>query len=183
MDMNPHPYFENLNSPTAITAVFSCPGRHEEKRGRPCSGKTGKALEFILRLLHFQGHCLKRSLIGITNAWDKIEYKHKTKRSEASDEEILALENIKRLNRDLINTLYAIAFGQKALSALKRVKELHRPDLVIIESIHLSPRNINFRIKADIFNNELKKGEKGNTEKRLAVIANDIKEASNNLLS
>ena len=88
--MNTHPYFENLNSPTAITVVFSCPGQHEEKKKRPCSGKTGKALEFILRLLHFQGHSLKRSLIGITNAWDKIEYKRKTKRSEASDEEILS---------------------------------------------------------------------------------------------
>lgn len=183
MEMKHHPYFENLNSSTAITAVFSCPGRFEEKKGLPCAGKTGKALDFILKHLHFQGFRLKRSLIGITNAWDKIEYKRKTERSEASNEEIVDSNNIARLNRDLLTTKYAIAFGQKALLALELVKKTYRPDLIIIKSIHLSPRNINFMIKTDINGNELKKGEKGNTEKRLAVITTEIKNNSGNLFS
>ena len=83
----------------------------------------------------------------------------------------------------IANYSYAIAFGQKALLALELVKKTYRPDLIIIKSIHLSPRNINFMIKTDIDGNELKKGEKGNTEKRLAVITTEIKNNSGNLFS
>ena len=174
---------ENLKSQTSITAVFSCPDSQEEKRKRPCSGLTGKALEFILSLLSFNGLSLSRSLIGITNAWDKVEYQKKTKRSEASDSEILSPENIKRLLYELTFTDIAIAFGAKALLALTYIKQHYKPELIIIESTHLSPRNINFNVKTDFSGNVLIAGQKGNTKKRWEYIAYKIKKTSSGLFS
>lgn len=169
---------ENLKSQTSITAVFSCPGSREEKWKRPCSGLTGRALEFILSLLFFNGLRLGRSQIGITNAWNKVEYQKKTKRSEASDSEILSSENIKRLLYELTFTDIAIAFGSKALLALTYIKEHYKPELIIIESTHLSPRNINFNVKTDLSGNVLIAGQKGNTKKRWEHVAYKIKKAS-----
>ena len=96
-ELSTNNYSENILNDTCITAVFSCPGRYEERANRPCEGMTGKSLDYILKRIRFGGTCLNRSLIGINNAWNKVEYIAKTKRSEASDEEILEQSNIDRL--------------------------------------------------------------------------------------
>ena len=43
-----------------------------------------------------------------------------------------------------------------------------------MNTIHLSMKSINFLIKEDTNNNKIIKGQKGNTKKRLQVIANNI---------
>lgn len=174
-------YSENLCSATGITAIFSCPGRFEKLADRPCSGMTGRSLEYILEKILFNGKRLNRSLVGINNAWSKVEFFAKTNRSEADDFEILNSSNIDRLKNELKNTKIAIAFGDKALLALNAVKNVGRSDLHIVNAIHLSPRRINTCIKKDVFGNVLKKGAKGNFKKRLSVVANDIKRASGGL--
>ncbi len=176
-------YSENILNDTSITAVFSCPGRCEERANRPCKGMTGKSLDYILKKIHFGGISLNRSLIGINNAWDKIEYTAKTKRSEASDEEILENSNIERLNYELRYTNVAIAFGDKAFLALDYIKKNYRRNLIVVKVIHLSPRKVNTSIKKDMFGNDLVKGAKGNLKKRLCVVAENIKNASGGVFS
>ena len=176
-------YSENLLNDICITAVFSCPGRYEERANKPCQGKTGKCLDYILRSLHYGGMGLNRSMIGVNNAWSEIEYIAKTGRSEASDEEILMQSNIDRLNEELRYTKVAIAFGDKAFLALDTIRKKYRRNLIIIKAIHLSPRRVNTCIKKDVFGAPLVKGAKGNLKKRLSVVVDEIKKASGGLFS
>lgn len=174
-------YSENLLNKTSICAVFSCPGRLEEKAKQPCSGVTGKALKYILDNIQFNGDRLNRSLIGINNAWDKVEYLAKTKRSEANDDEILTPSNIDRLKHELRYTSVVIAFGNKAACAIKEIKEKYRRNLIVIETYHLSSRCINSKINKDIDEKPLIKGKKGNMKKRWGVVAKEIVKKSNGI--
>lgn len=182
-DLATNCYSENLLNDTCITAVFSCPGRYEKRANKPCQGKTGKCLDYILRKLHYGEMRLNRSIIGINNAWSGIEYIAKTERSEASDEEILMQSNIDRLNEELRYTKVAIAFGDKAFLALDTIRKKYRRNLIIIKAIHLSPRRVNTCIKKDVFGTPLVKGAKGNLKKRLSVVVDEIKKASGGLFS
>lgn len=182
-DLSTNCYSENLLNDTCVTAIFSCPGRYEERANKPCQGKTGKCLDYILRDLHYGGRVLNRSIIGINNAWSEVEYKAKTKRSEGSDEDILKPSNIERLKEELRYTNVAVAFGDKAFLALDTIREKYRRNLIIIKTIHLSPRRVNTCIKKDVFGTSLVKGAKGNLKKRLSVVAEEIKKASGGLFS
>lgn len=164
-----------------ITLVFSCPGKAEKIKGEPAAGQTGKNLSQLLKLLSTEklsSYSLLRDDITITNATKKVEYYSKTKRSEASLVEVLNESNITRLYEEIKQTNnIIICFGNNAKIAVDKVIKKYPNDFVGIKranTIHLSMKAINFLIKEDTNNNKIIKGQKGNTEKRLQVIADNI---------
>ena len=164
-----------------ITLVFSCPGQAEKIKGEPAAGQTGKNLNELLKLLNIgklSSYSLLRDDITITNATKKVEYYSKTQRSEASLEEVLKKSTINRLYKEIKQTNNVIiCFGNNAKIAVDEVINKYSKDFVGIKRanvVHLSMKSINFSIKEDINNNKIIKGQKGNTKKRLQVIANHI---------
>lgn len=163
-----------------ITFVFSCPGRIEEKAKEPASGRTGKNLDLLLEELNKELKeigCFKRENISITNATHKVEFKARTHRTEATVKEVLDKKNLNRLYKEIKNTTKLIVCsGRNANLAVDKIFEIY--DDINAKKIsigHIGMQSINSTIKKDINGKELKKGNKGNTEKRLQVIALDIK--------
>lgn len=162
-----------------IAFVFSCPGRNEEIAQEPASGITGKNLEILLKILNTKlGDRLSftRENITITNATENIEYKKKTGRTEATPNEVLDANNLKRLYDEIkhINDLI-ICSGKNADLAISQVLKMH-PDVIANKVCisHLGMKSINGAIKKDINGTELKNGDAENTKKRLEVIASEI---------
>lgn len=163
-----------------ITFVFSCPGRIEEEAKAPVSGITGKNLDLLLEKLNEELKeigCFKRENINITNATDKVEFKARTNRTEATVQEVLDKENLNRLYKEIKDTTKLIVCsGKNANLAVDKIFETHKDINAKKISIgHIGMQSINSTIKKDINGETLEKGNKGNTEKRLQVIALDIK--------
>jgi hypothetical protein len=156
-----------------VAFLFSCPGQEEEKQGRPVSGRTGihliKLLEILARKCPNVFKFFDIYQYRITNAWKFIEYLKKTGRREAKISEIKQKENLLRIDNELQNMEIVILFGKKAQSVLK---------LIHFNGILISVPHLSFgglaSIKKDINNNSLKNKEKGNTKKRIEVIASTI---------
>ncbi|MDK2821302.1 MAG: uracil-DNA glycosylase [Clostridia bacterium] len=172
---SPH-YEKGINDEVAY--VFSCPGRHEEKAGRPAAAVTGKNLDILIDILRSQGVKVPlRVDATVTNAWDKVEYMAATNRSEATEKEILDLKNLERLYKEIFHIKrYIISFGDKAYLAVSKLKLAD--SCKVIRTCHLSMRKLN-SIKTDINNNPIvrannKEEGRRNTVKRLEVIARDI---------
>lgn len=109
-----------------IAVVLSCPGRHEERSGHPAAGNTGRNLERLLNIIgpHLKLPHLSRDQITITNAWPEVEYVAKTKRSEASNPEIVQAKNLDRLAEELQHISVLIIFcGAKARLASTKLLE------------------------------------------------------------
>lgn len=177
----------------AIAFVFSCPGRLESECGYPAAGTTGRNLEQLLRLVSAgrSGPPLARSEITIANSWDVVEYKRKTGRTEASDEEVLSNQNIERLAREVEHVTTLLVFcGRKATLAAGGL--FHRGLLpknpAIAHICHLGGRSLN-KIALDAQGNEIlsvekqknmgSKDAKGaigkrNTSRRLTVLAGGL---------
>ena len=156
-----------------VAFVFSCPGQNEEKAQKPVAGQTGKNLDALLVYLNKKNSTIFRDTdryeYRITNAWDKVEFESRTGRSEATQKEIKEEENLLRIENELkgMNTL--ILFGDRA----QYIESLLNFTGKIIESRHLSLQSIN-QIEEDIHGTHLLKAQKGNTEKRLVVVTQDI---------
>ncbi|MDD5125819.1 hypothetical protein [Methylovulum sp.] len=164
-----------------VAVVLSCPGRYEEKARRPAAKTTGKNLDMLLIML---GSLLKRKdlirkNITITNAWPKVEYKAKTGRSEASDQEIKGSHNIKRVQRELNDISDFVIFcGEKAKTVSQFLRLNKSPKFIYVE--HLAIRGLS-SIKIDAYGNpivaasgtgKIKKAiQAENTKKRLNVVA------------
>lgn len=126
-----------------IAFVFSCPGQEEDKLGRPTAGQTGENLDVFLKTL-FDKSSVDRYDYRITNAFDKVFYESKDGRTEATQEEVLAESNIKRLHQELFDIEdVIIAFGNKAKLALEAVLKNHDLKAKIIETKHLGLQAIN----------------------------------------
>jgi hypothetical protein len=135
--------------------VLSCPGRYEEQAGHPAAGNTGKNLELLLERigsrLALPG--LVRAHITITNAWPGIEYKGKTRRSEASDREVTQADNIRRLHDELRHVTTLIVFcGAKAKLASHQLMALNllRSAVQIAFVPHLGGRGLTNSIMSDV---------------------------------
>ncbi|VYU47348.1 Uracil DNA glycosylase superfamily protein [Clostridium tertium] len=162
-----------------ITLVFSCPGRIEERKGEPAAGQTGSKLEKLLDILNKSiSYSFVRDDVSITNSTKKVEYYAKTKRSEASKEEIIKKSNIQRLYNEVKGTEnLIICFGNNAKIAIEEMLKQYGTEfkeVKVVNVIHLSMKSLNFTIKIDKNNKKIIKGRKGNTIKRLEVIAKDI---------
>ena len=184
---------------TQVSCVFSCPGRHEEIANYPAAKATGTNLKSLFELLnqHLQTSIFVRELVTITNSWGKVEYKKLTSRTEANDNEILEAGNLKRLCLEVENTeKYIICFGAKALLAINALKQDNRlfAGVKVLKTDHLSLSRINRVIHNDIHGNPILSAkiqknngtqknqrviQKGNTKKRLEVVALEIVEQIN----
>lgn len=177
-------------SESKFAVVFSCPGKYEAAAQTPAAGATGSNLSLLLEILSEQLHLgiLTREKITITNAWDRVEYKALTSRTEASNTEIISTTNINRLCSELDHiTDLIVCFGDKALLA---VNICNLSDSVkVVTSQHLSNKAIN-HIRFDINNNPILSAQnarangdrrslraigKENTKLRIAVISKHIR--------
>lgn len=176
---------------SAVAVVFSCPGRHEEKNNCPAAKNTGKNLHTFLSILAIKlpRNELVRSNITITNAWSCVEYKAKTNRSEATDQEIVTIPNIGRLRRELDHiTEFIIFCGKKAKLASTHFTLKNQPKFIYIE--HLGTRGL-LSITTDTSgraiisaDEQINKGrtiskrriQKENTKKRLEVVAKSVQD-------
>lgn len=121
-----------------VAIVFSCPGRHEENVGFPAAEITGKNLNNLLILLskELKRDDLIRSNITITNAWPSIEYREKTRRSEATKQEVNDAKNIERLKLELDNVLEFVIFcGDRARVASESLQLKERPKFIYVKHL------------------------------------------------
>lgn len=111
MKQSPH---YNHGKSKKIALVFSCPGQEEDKLGRPTAGQTGENLEVFLAAL-LGTATVNRYDYRITNAFDKVFYESKDGRTEATTEEVMSQQNLKRLYEEVADIEeLIIAFGNKA---------------------------------------------------------------------
>ncbi len=172
-----------------VAFVFSAPGRLELYNGdnKPVVGDTGANLEELIKLLESPKNKLfpespnisqenklriNRYKYRITNAYPKPLYRDRDNKSEASNKDIEARGNIKRLYNELkdINQ-YVILFGNKA--GLIEEKLSINAKFIRIRR-HLGPQGLN-----SIKNNELPEGSETNSKKRLKIVRDDIIEQIN----
>ena len=158
---------------------------------KPAAGTTGKNLSTLLELLNkkLNKYELSREQITITNALTEIEYKKETNRTEASDEEIISIDNLRRLKSELINIENIIVCcGKKAMLGICQVKCDLNKNCKVLYIKHLSTRGL-IKIKNDMDGKEIlsaeaqrrngdsrsiKKIQNDNTLKRLEIICQNI---------
>lgn len=136
-----------------VAFVLSCPGRHEEQAKHPAAGVTGSNLNRLLAMLgqRLDLQPLERAHVTITNAWDRIEYRQKTSRSEATDAEVTQTNNLHRLAGELLHVTELVVFcGCKARLASRELLRLDLlPNLKHVAFVdHLGMRGL-LAIKSD----------------------------------
>jgi len=186
-----------------IVIVLSCPGQIEElaiPQG-PAKGQTGTNLNAVLSILRdtFNQSGFSRAEVMVTNSWDQVEYHEKTKRSEATLQEVLDISNLDRLASEIGNiSKYVIACGVNAKVAVMMLDYAGKLGgcVKIIFIKHLSSQALNLSIKTDVMGNEilsyaksadkpseetrtLKQIKNDNMKKRLMVVAHRINEQIN----
>ena len=156
-----------------VAFVFSCPGQDEEIAQKPVAGQTGKNLDALLVYLNRKNSTIfkyaNRYAYRITNAWNTVEFKSRTDRTEATLKEISTPMNISRVNDELKGIDIVIFFGIKA----QRIESMVDFNGTVLRTRHLSLQSLN-QIRKDKNGISLKNKDKGNTEKRLEVLAEEI---------
>ena len=98
--------------------VLSAPGRCECEKQRPAAGQTGITVNMGLQTFHRVDPSVfpSSALDDYTclNAWERVEYKALTRRTEATKKEILDADNIRRVARLLRDMDVVVALGAKA---------------------------------------------------------------------
>jgi uracil-DNA glycosylase len=127
--------------------MASCPGRLEQRAGRPLAGASGRNLRAALASLRERfGPVWFPSLVledyTLTNAWDRVEYPELTGRSEATPAEVLAEENVAaaRARIERAGATRIVALGDRARGVARRVGVL-----AVIAGPHPSPLLVNTR--------------------------------------
>ena len=119
------PAFRRGNAQNRTAFVLSAPGKAECKAQRPAAGQTGKTLEIALSEFHCTEPCIFPSTrlddYTLVNAWGKMENEDLTRRTEATDAEILGPPNICRLALCLQDMEAIVALGDKAQLAVDKV--------------------------------------------------------------
>lgn len=181
----------NIGKNNKVAFVFSCPGKSEIGQGKPVSGSTGVNLDTLIQILRNEYNLLSffdsscRYDYRITNASSSLHYKKFDKRTEPTCSELQQECNLSRLKNELCGFNVIIAFGNKAVCAVKMA--IPSKKIKLIETIHLSFQSINNKISRDINGQCICKGKnkvecQNNTHKRLTVIANHINQALNDKL-
>lgn len=136
----------------AIAFVFSTPGEEEQRIGRPVAGDSGTNLEAALVHLHTARPTLFSSLhrydYRITNSFTEplaVALGHG--RSEASNREILAPQNMQRVLRELEGCNLVILCGNKAKVLSQAIRASGK---TIVEVPHIGNKGLNgkFRLPA-----------------------------------
>jgi hypothetical protein len=157
--------------------MLSAPGRYEKISGRPAAKTTGNNLESLIEILNSNLPNIfphkDRYSYRITNAEKKIHYKTKTNDTEGRDKDILSDSNIDRILSETTGIKYLFCLGDKASLTIEKLKEKGFEGK-IYSDIHIGMKSLNFNIKKDVDGNVIQKGEKGNTQKRIQVVANRI---------
>ncbi len=158
----------NQGTTTIYAFVFSCPGAEECCVGMPVAGQTGKNLDNFMKRVPAFRDFNSRYDIRITNAWDRVESRGLTGRTEAKKGEIKAPSNLSRLALELQDiTRVIICFGRKAEYAVKLIEgHLHRHPQVLY-NCHLGFQSLN-RWKCGYTQTGLTINEK------LDLLANDL---------
>ena len=115
---------------TKIACVFSCPGQEEEKTREYLSGTTGENLERLLSILNWMNPNIFVSTdkkdYFLVNSSEHVYYKgyisNSDKRTTPYAYDIRSSENINRLQGELSNFAWVIAFGRNAEMALVESK-------------------------------------------------------------
>jgi hypothetical protein len=178
----------------SVAFVFSCPGRHEQEAKRPAARVTGTNLSRLLTILakRLDRTDLDRDSITIANAWDRVEYRELTGRSEATPAEVRTVENINRLQNELAHVTEFIVFcGDNARVAADELNAREWPGVVrpcFLFTRHLGLQGL-LAIARDVdgkqivpADDQIAKGPKDskreiqneNTVKRLKVVARDL---------
>lgn len=176
------PRNEGKNSLVAF--VFSCPGSLEEKNKQLVQGQTGHNLNRLIGIIReepryqYYFNYENRFDYRITNSSNLIHYKAKDGVSEPSNGEIMSLDNLSRLIKDLKGFELVITFGDKAKLAVNSCRnQLGNPHIINVR--HLGFQSIN-QIKKDCNDEEILSSNgdpavgKQNTKRRLEVIAKEI---------
>lgn len=153
--------------------VFSCPGQTELRMGSVCAGTTGVNLSMVLE------YCNKRrpdvfpsdskSDYLITNASDIVHFKSLTNDTEASDEEVSAAENLRRLRDELSGKSIIICMGERAAKA---VREAGIRGRIVFFDHHLSNQKLNRAYTNDQFDESLSPAER--RAERIRLVAEDL---------
>ncbi len=175
------PHFES-GTEKKIAFVFSCPGRYEEINCKPAAKTTGKNLEILMNIINkkLNTNDFKRGKVMITNSWPTVEYPEKTGRSEATKKEILNINNLNRLGKELKDiTKIIIGCGKKAELAVKILNEnnIFQKKTKIIFIPHLGMMSLNTLIKKDISGKNIKIGDPLGTYKRIERLSEIIIDA------
>jgi uracil-DNA glycosylase len=181
-------------SPVAF--MFACPGQKEQQAGRVVAGSTGNNLNLLLSSIAHSSDVSVRALFPstdrydylITNASNIIHYPALDGKSLPLRSEYMKEENIERLCEELKDIQLVIAFGTQAkdvsaaVAAAYGAKNIKQHPSFITSLPHLSFLSLN-QISRDVNGNEIMKGDKEGTAKRINVIKERlekaIKEATN----
>ncbi|MBU2571110.1 MAG: hypothetical protein KJ725_13995 [Gammaproteobacteria bacterium] len=116
-------HLHSPNIPGQVGFVFICPGRFEEKEGRPCAGQTGKVLDdglsHLVKIRHDLFTSRNRYDYLITNAWPQVEYRDKTNRTVPKCIEVTSKQNIQRLFSEINGLSHVVACGELAHIAVR----------------------------------------------------------------
>lgn len=175
-------------SPVAF--MFACPGQKEQQAGKVVAGSTGKNLNLLLSSLSHSSDIRIRALFPstdrydylITNASNIIHYPALDNKSLPLKSEYMKEENIERLCEELKDVQFVIAFGTQAKDVSDAVAAAYETNNIeihpsFITSLpHLSFLSLN-QISRDVNGNEIMKGDKEGTAKRITVIKERLEKA------
>ena len=134
--------------------VFICPGRYEEKHGRPCAGQTGVMLDAALSLLVMRMPKLfpdaGRYQYLITNAWPQVEYRAKTKRGVPLISEISRRENVEGLYQEIKSLRNIVACGNLAHHTVKLCRQMFDLEASVAYVTHTSRPALGFPSNANL---------------------------------
>ena len=178
----------NGSSPVAF--LFACPGQKEQKAGKVVAGSTGRNLNLLLSALSSSESSFIKELFPsedrydylITNASNVVHYPAWDETSLPKKEEYSAGANLSRLFYELEDMKYVIAFGVQAKETAKLLELMFdmrnvEPRPTFITSLpHLSFLSLN-QISKDVNGNDIVKGDKEGTAKRIQVVRKQLEEA------
>lgn len=143
MPRNTTPDYRRGDADCRTAFVLSAPGRYECRAGRPAAGQTGVTLGMAVELFTVVDRRTFPSprLDDYTclSAWDRIEYRALTGRTEATEAEVLRRENLCRLADYLRGMRFVVALGDRAQLAVCEV--LHAG--VLFTGCHPSLQRLN----------------------------------------
>lgn len=150
--MTDSPAHRQGDDPAIRTAFMaSCPGRHEEAAGRPLAGRSGENLRMGLQALRerFGDEWFPSSRLEdytLTNAWHRVEYPALTGRTEATQAEVLAPDNVALVRAHTLDAglTRLVTLGERARQLAMRLGAA-----ATIAGPHPSPRHINMGYRSD----------------------------------
>lgn len=154
--------------------IASCPGQAEEAAGMPFAGQTKSTYEEFAGQM---GPEWGRGSAHILEATERVEYRKKTGRTEATPAEVRQPENLARLASQIpADADNIVALGKNAGIAVDALREAGMlPESArTATSRHIGFQGLN-QIREDTEGRPLIPGEPGNTQKRVEVVVKEVR--------